>query len=53
MSLEGCGQRCGVVAHVLFEEAKALHQRFGLDESPLDPMTLMATVIDLREAAKA
>lgn len=43
----------GMVVHALSDEAKAFYQRLGLDESPLDPMTLMATVIDLREAMKA
>jgi GNAT superfamily N-acetyltransferase len=43
----------GMVVHALSEEAKALYLRLGLDESPLDAMTLMATVIDLREAVKA
>lgn len=43
----------GMVVHALSEEAKVFYQRLGLDESPLDPMTLMATIIDLREAVKA
>ena len=43
----------GMVVHALSEEAKAFYQRLGLDESPLDPMTLMATVIDLRAAVQA
>ena len=43
----------GMVVHALSEEAKAFYQRLGLDASPLDPMTLMVTVIDLREAVKA
>lgn len=43
----------GMVVHALSEEARAFYLRLGLDESPLDPMVLMATVIDLREAAKA
>lgn len=43
----------GMVVHALSEEAKAFYLSLGLDESPLDPMTLMVTVIDLREAVKA
>lgn len=40
----------GMVVHALSEDVKAFYQRLGLDESPLDPMTLMATVSDLRLA---
>ena len=40
----------GLVVHALSEEAKAFYLRLGLDESPLDPMTLMTTVTDLRSA---
>jgi len=40
----------GLVVHALSEEAKAFYLRLGLDESPLDPMTLMVTVADLRAA---
>jgi GNAT superfamily N-acetyltransferase len=43
----------GMVVHALSEEAKAFYLRLGLDESPLDPMTLMTTVIDLRAAIQA
>lgn len=42
----------GLVVHALSEEAKAFYLRLGLDESPLDPMTLMVTVADLRAAAQ-
>lgn len=42
----------GMVVHALSEEAKVFYQRLGLDESPLDPMTLMVTVTDLRGAVK-
>jgi GNAT superfamily N-acetyltransferase len=41
----------GLVMHALSEEAKAFYLRLGLDESPLDPMTLMITVADLHAAA--
>lgn len=40
----------GLVVHALSEEAKAFYLRLGLDESPLDPMTLMITVADLHAA---
>lgn len=40
----------GLVVHALSDEAKAFYLRLGLDESPLDPMTLMVTVADLRAA---
>lgn len=43
----------GMVVHALSEEAKAFYLRLGLHESPLDPMTLMVTLIDLREAVKS
>jgi GNAT superfamily N-acetyltransferase len=36
--------------HALSEEARAFYERIGFDSSPLDRMTLMATVADLREA---
>lgn len=42
----------GMVVHALSEEVRAFYVRLGLDESPLDPMTLMATVADLRAATK-
>lgn len=40
----------GLIVHALSEEAKAFYLRLGLDESPLDPMTLMVTLADLRAA---
>lgn len=42
----------GMVVHALSEEAKSFYLALGLDESPLDPMTLMVTVADLRAAMK-
>lgn len=42
----------GLVVHALSDEAKAFYVRLGLDESPLDPMTLMVTVSDLQAAMK-
>lgn len=40
----------GMVVHALSEEARAFYLSLGMDESPLDPMTLMVTVSDLRAA---
>lgn len=42
----------GMVVHALSEQARDFYLRLGLDESPLDPMTLMVTVADLRVAVK-
>ena len=42
----------GMVVHTLSQEAKAFYLRLGLEESPLDPMTLVVTVADLRAAMK-
>ena len=43
----------GMVVHALSEEARAFYTCLGPDESPLDPMTLMVTVTDLRSAMKS
>jgi GNAT superfamily N-acetyltransferase len=40
----------GLLVHALSEEAKAFYLQLGLDSSPLDPMTLMVTIADLRAA---
>jgi GNAT superfamily N-acetyltransferase len=40
----------GMLVHAISEEAKAFYLRLGLDESPLEPMTLMVTITDLRSA---
>lgn len=42
----------GMLVHALSGEARAFYLSLGLDESPLDPMTLMVTVADLRAAMK-
>ncbi|WHZ09775.1 MAG: acetyltransferase [Burkholderiaceae bacterium] len=42
----------GMVVHALSDEARAFYLRLGLDPSPLDPMTLMATVADLCAAMR-
>jgi GNAT superfamily N-acetyltransferase len=38
----------GVLVHAISEEAKAFYVALGLSESPLEPMTLMVTLADLR-----
>ena len=38
----------GMVVHTLSESARTFYERVGFDPSPLDPMTLMATISDLR-----
>ena len=40
----------GLVVHALSDEAKVFYLRLGLDESPLEPMTLMVTLADLGDA---
>ena len=40
----------GLLVHAISEEAKAFYLRLGLDQSPIDPMTLMTTVDDLKAA---
>lgn len=40
----------GLLVHAISEEAKAFYLRLGLDQSPLDSMTLMTTVADLQAA---
>ena len=42
----------GMLVHVLSEEARAFYLRLGLQPSPLDPMTLMVTLADLRAALR-
>lgn len=39
----------GMVVHALSPTAQAFYERVGFDPSPIDPMTLMATIADLRE----
>ena len=40
----------GIVVHAISEEAKAFYIALGFDPSPLDPMTLLVTLADLRGA---
>jgi GNAT superfamily N-acetyltransferase len=43
----------GMVVHALSDDAKVFYTSLGLDESPLDPMTLMVTIADLRAAVNS
>jgi predicted N-acetyltransferase YhbS len=43
----------GILVHALSEEAKAFYLNLGLEPSPLDPLTLMVTLADLRAATKS
>jgi GNAT superfamily N-acetyltransferase len=38
----------GIVVHAISEDAKAFYLALGFDVSPLQPMTLMATLADLK-----
>lgn len=38
----------GLIAHALSAEAKAFYERVGFEPSPLDPMTVMITLGDLK-----
>lgn len=38
----------GMIVHALSATAQAFYERVGFDPSPFDPMTLMATIADLR-----
>jgi GNAT superfamily N-acetyltransferase len=38
----------GLLVHALDETVKEFYERLGFDSSPLDPMTLMITLADLR-----
>lgn len=38
----------GMLVHAISDEAKAFYFALGLSESPLEPMTLMVTLANLR-----
>lgn len=40
----------GMLVHAISAEAKTFYLQLGLEESPLEPMTLMTTLADLRAA---
>jgi hypothetical protein len=37
-----------MIVHALSAEAKAFNEQVGFEPSPLDPMTLMVTLADLK-----
>lgn len=39
----------GLLVHALSDSAREFYERIGFDTSPLDPMTLMIALADLRE----
>lgn len=39
----------GMLVHVLSASARTFYEHLGFEPSPLDPMTLMATLADIRE----
>jgi predicted N-acetyltransferase YhbS len=39
----------GIVVHAISDQAKAFYQALGFDPSPAEPMTLMATLADIRQ----
>jgi hypothetical protein len=39
-----------ILAHAISEEAKRFYRRHGIVESPIDPMTLMITIADVKRA---
>ena len=41
----------GIVVHAISEPAKAFYLALGFDPSPSDPMTLMVTLSDVRDAS--
>jgi hypothetical protein len=43
----------GLLVHAISDRAKAFYVALGLEVSPLEPLTLMVTVADLRHAVKA
>ena len=50
VAAESIGIR-GMLVHAISEEARAFYLTLGLIESPLEPMTLMTTVADLKLAS--
>ncbi len=42
----------GMLVHAISDEAKAFYVGLGLDVSPLEPMTLMTTVVDLKASLR-
>jgi GNAT superfamily N-acetyltransferase len=42
----------GIVVHAISEQAKAFYLSLGFDPSPVEPMTLMVTLADIRHVWK-
>jgi len=42
----------GILVHAISPQAKAFYLALGFEASPLEPMTLMATLADIQAAAK-
>jgi len=40
----------GILVHAISEEAKKFYVALGFDASPMEPMTLMVTLSDIRAA---
>jgi len=43
----------GILVHAISEEAKAFYLVLGFDPSPIDPMTLMITLSDVRKSIES
>ena len=43
----------GLLVHAISDDARAFYLRLGLDPSPVEPKTLMATLADLKAALSA
>ena len=43
----------GLLVHAISDEARAFYLRLGLDPSPIEPLTLMTTIADLKAAMTA
>jgi GNAT superfamily N-acetyltransferase len=43
----------GILVHTISDEAKAFYLALGFEPSPLEPMTLMVTLTDVRAALAA
>lgn len=51
MASETIGVR-GLIVHAISDDAATFYRRLGFDPSPLEPMTLMVTLSDLRASMK-
>jgi GNAT superfamily N-acetyltransferase len=40
----------GILVHAISDDAKAFYLALGFEPSPIEPMTLMATLIDIRKS---